>query len=1054
MRWSVAAGVVLIAILSLSSAQGPSPLKEQLLRENAADLIQEAKRLGDAARGATYFYQPQLACARCHRITSEGIGAGPDLTKPDKESTEAQVVESILAPSKIIKKGFETVAITTKQGRVVTGIVAEERPDAIVLRDPNHDDRLLTIPRKEIEDRQISKVSAMPDELTNQLKSKQEFLDLVRYVLEIREKGPGRVLELRPTHVHLGQAPLPEYERNLDHAKLISGLDKKAFARGEKIYSHLCINCHGTPEQAGSLPTALRFATDKFKNGSDPFGMYQTLTRGFGMMTPQAWMVPKQKYDVIHYIREAYLRKSNPSQYVAVDANYLSRLPKGTEVGPEGTLQEPWVTMDYGPNLIATYEIGNDNKNFAYKGIAIRLDAGPGGVSRGSAFMMFDHDTMRMAAAWSGPGFMDYNGINFNGRHQVHPRLVGKIHVSNPIGPGWADPETGRFEDPRLRGRDDRPYGPLPRAWAHYKGIYHFGQRVIVSYTVGKAKILESPGYELDTTRSGAMVFSRYLNIGPSPHDLLMRVAPSNIAASVVGGSGFSLLDRDGYTLLKIPASATSVSLKLLISVGPRSALDAYAKTSPPPQDLLLFLKGGPRRWPEIVKTRVSTGPDNGPFAIDVLEDPRNNPWMAQTRLSGFDFFKDKGQAAVCTWDGDVWIVTGLHDNRGELRWQRIASGLFQPLGLKIVDEKIYVSCRDQIVRLNDLNGDGEIDYYENFNNDHQVTDHFHEFAMGLQCDAVGNFYYARAARHALKALVPHHGTLLKVSKDGSRTEILATGFRAPNGVCLNPDGTFFLTDQEGFWLPKNRINLVEVGSYHGNFWGYHDIADSSDSAMAPPVCWITNAFDRSPSEMLWVTSDRWGPLKGSVLNFSYGYGKIYVVPHEKVGGVVQGGMVAFPMLQFPTGVMRGRFHPDDGQLYCCGMFAWAGNQTQPGGFYRVRYTGRPVHLPKGLHATNNGLTMTFTGGLDPKSAGNPANYAIKTWALKRSAAYGSKHYDEQPLPVSSARVSADGKTVTLDIAALKPTWCMEIRYTIQSAEGLPVQGTIHNTIHQLGESR
>jgi hypothetical protein len=99
------------------------------------------------------------------------------------------------------------------------------------------------------------------------------------------------------------------------------------------------------------------------------------------------------------------------------------------------------------------------------------------------------------------------------------------------------------------------------------------------------------------------------------------------------------------------------------------------------------------------------------------------------------------------------------------------------------------------------------------------------------------------------------------------------------------------LTDQEGFWLPKNRIDLVEVGSYHGNFWGYHDVTDPSDAAMAKPLCWITNAFNRSPSELLWVTSNRWGPLKCSLLNFSYGYGKVYVVPHEKIGGDVQGGM-------------------------------------------------------------------------------------------------------------------------------------------------------------------
>ena len=140
---------------------------------------------------------------------------------------------------------------------------------------------------------------------------------------------------------------------------------------------------------------------------------------------------------------------------------------------------------------------------------------------------------------------------------------------------------------------------------------------------------------------------------------------------------------------------------------------------------------------------------------------------------------------------------------------------------------------------------------------------------MGLQVDAEGNLYYAKAARHGLKAVVPQHGTLLKIGKGGGPTEILATGFRAPNGVCLNPDGTFFITDQEGFWIPKNRINCVKRGGFYGNMWGYHDVTDTSDVAMEPPVCWITNAFDRSPAELVRVESTHpaWAPLRGSLLN-------------------------------------------------------------------------------------------------------------------------------------------------------------------------------------------
>ena len=152
--------------------------------------------------------------------------------------------------------------------------------------------------------------------------------------------------------------------------------------------------------------------------------------------------------------------------------------------------------------------------------------------------------------------------------------------------------------------------------------------------------------------------------------------------------------------------------------------------------------------------------------------------------------------------------------------------------------------------------------------------------------------------------------------------------------------------------------------------WGYTDVTDTSDSAMKQPLCWITNEFDRSPAELIWVPAKTWGPLAGSLLNTSYGMGKIFVVPYETVNGQAQGGMCALPLPVFPTGVMRPRFHPTDGHLYVCGMYAWAGNQTAPGGFYRVRYTGKPADLPVGLTAKAGAVELTFTDTLDPKIRG------------------------------------------------------------------------------------
>ncbi|MCA9145240.1 MAG: c-type cytochrome [Planctomycetales bacterium] len=1277
-------------------------LEQRLLAEPASTLVEAARTEGDANRGAIVFFQPFMACSKCHVHGDPKLSLGPDLTVPNVEVTDTYLVEALLHPSRVIKKGFDSVTVVTTEGQTLVGIVEVDSPDNIVLRDATQPERRIAVNRDEIDAIQKNSQSIMPAGQVNQLASRQQFLDLLRYVMEISSQGLTRAKELQPPPSSYAARLLPEYENNIDHAGMIRALDHDSFKRGEEIYNRLCINCHGTHDKEGSLPTSLRFASGKFKSGNDPYTMYQTLTRGFGMMVPQAWMVPQQKYDAIHYIREAYLKRHNPSQYFPTTPEYLANLPKGGSHGPEPSNIFPWEQMDYGHNLVATYEIGTDRTNFAYKGNAIRLDPGPGGVSQGRHWMIFDYDTMRMAGAWSGQGFIDWNGINFNGRHGIHPRVSGQVAVANPTGPGWANPVDGTFTDPRLRGRDNRAYGPLPRDWAHYKGMYYHGQKVVIDYTIGDTDVLEMPGI---TTVDDTLVFTRTFNIGPRCNDLTLRVATeldkqlivSPVTADgqvvrfgrpdgesnrdqptarriefdgatrveIADASDFEMRDRDftitarikttkggtifaktstesawvpngktlfvrggklafdigwvgavqtradvadgrfhdvaatysqqsgrvslfvdgvpsGNKVLKPKASVADHVARIGFTSdnfpGPESFFEGSIsevrfydrvlkqdelKTAPDIEtavaawsmeevtgdvvidrsghghqgkvlvesktgknrtqgpllagitgqaktltwaggdesDLLLHIprgdeplrftvwttrcdaqanpdklaerivvpvhdadltqltKGSAPRWPAKLKTLPEIGNTDGPFEVDVFTPPFDNPWFCRMRLTGFDFYPGGDRAAVSSWDGSVWLVSGLSslpngkatDTPAKLTWQRIASGLFQPLGVKIVDGLIYVSCRDEICILHDLNGDEEIDYYENFNNDHQVTDHFHEFAMGLQTDAAGNFYYAKSARHALTALVPHHGTLLRVTPDGSRTDIVANGFRAANGVCVNPDGTFIVTDQEGHWNPKNRINWVREGGFYGNMFGYHDVTDSSDDAMEQPLCWITNEFDRSPAELLWVDADAWGPLGGSLLNLSYGYGKIYVVPHEQVDGQMQGGMCQFPLPQFPTGIMRGRFNPADRQLYTCGMFAWGSNQQQQeGGFYRIRYTGKTVHLPVGLRVKREGIELTFSNSLDPASAAEPDNYVIKEWSLKRSADYGSKHFDEHGISVVEATPAADGKSVFLRIPEIAPTWCMEIKYSLKGKHQEPIEGVIHNTIHRL----
>ena len=874
-----------------------------------------------------------------------------------------------------------------------------------------------------------------------------------------------------PTGFILNESDLPEYEKDLDHKVLLTALGDRhdeSIRTGEHIYNNICFNCHGNQEQVGSIPTAFKFWEDKFKVGKDPYSIYQTLTRGFGSMPPQVNLTPVEKYDIINYLRETYLQKDSSERYFEIDSTYLASLPKGTTTGPAPKEFKPWAEMDYGNFLINTYElVGLNapererssgpsplpdenliNANYAYKGIAVRLNPGEGGVAAGKAWMMFDHDLMRVAGAWTGEGFIDWQAILFNGSHNISPRTTGDLHFENPVAPTWANPKTGKFDDPRFTARDKRKFGPLPREWVHYKGLYQYRDRVIISYTVGNAKVLETFGLE---TLDGQPVFTRTLNISPTEKLLKIRIAPSGTSVAALG-EGVVLNEEKGFTVMEIPPSR-SYKIKLLIGKPGINSLQQYAKTSNPPEDLNLLIKGGPARYPQKLTTLIQQGSQEGPFQVDIMNPPFDSPWKNQFRLSGLDFFKDTNKGVICSTDGDVWLVEGFIKNSGKLSWQRIASGLFQPLGIKVINEEIFVTCRDQIVRLHDFNGDMETDFYESFNNDHQVTDHFHEFAMGLQADKEGNLYYAKSARHAREALVPQHGTLIKVSKDGLKTEIVATGFRAANGVCLNPDGTFIVTDQEGHWNPMNRINWVKKGGFYGNMFGYNPPADSTEKGMELPLVWVERDRDQSPSELLWVNSKKWGALNGKLLNFSYGYGKVFVVPYETIGEQVQGGIYELPIPRFSTGVMRGRFNPGDEQLYLCGLSAWGSTQPQLGGLYRIRRVVQPMVIPVGIKATTKGIELSFTDELDARSVADTAHYMVKTWDLLRSRKYGSKHYNEQTLSVTKAVLGKDKKSIQLTIPDITPTWGMEIQYRIKDEDGKDLKGLIQNTIHQLGEN-
>lgn len=172
----------------LPDALAPTGLAATLAAEDVSALAKAAREKGDAVRGAILYSQKKLNCAGCHQPRATDL-LGPDLSQIGPEIKDEHFVESILKPSKEIKKGFESVKVLTLDGRVLVGRVIEDRSDTMVLREHSEAGRLVRLPKNDVDEVVPNTISTMPADLANQLADRQQFLDLVKYLMDIAATG-------------------------------------------------------------------------------------------------------------------------------------------------------------------------------------------------------------------------------------------------------------------------------------------------------------------------------------------------------------------------------------------------------------------------------------------------------------------------------------------------------------------------------------------------------------------------------------------------------------------------------------------------------------------------------------------------------------------------------------------------------------------------------------------------------------------------------------------------------------------------------------------------
>lgn len=147
------------------------------------------KTPGDAVKGLEIY---KTQCAKCHKIHGEGQDVGPDITSNGRADFE-QLLSNVFDPSLVIGAAYQGVVVSRKNGQVLLGLLVEDNAQRVVLK--MEGGKVETIPRGEIDEMAVSKVSLMPEGVEKTLKP-QEIADLFAFLALDRPPGDPKARKI------------------------------------------------------------------------------------------------------------------------------------------------------------------------------------------------------------------------------------------------------------------------------------------------------------------------------------------------------------------------------------------------------------------------------------------------------------------------------------------------------------------------------------------------------------------------------------------------------------------------------------------------------------------------------------------------------------------------------------------------------------------------------------------------------------------------------------------------------------------------------------------
>jgi putative heme-binding domain-containing protein len=411
------------------------------------------------------------------------------------------------------------------------------------------------------------------------------------------------------------------------------------------------------------------------------------------------------------------------------------------------------------------------------------------------------------------------------------------------------------------------------------------------------------------------------------------------------------------------------------------------------------------------------------PVVNQKLLKPIDNPPAVQFFVSGFQVrelpldlsninnirYRPDGKLVALGYDGNIYLLSdtdgdGLED-KATLFWDN-QGRLRSPIGMALTPpgyargEGVFVACKGKCTLIVDTDKDGvadrEIIVAEGWKElPHNVD------ALGVAVDPKdGSVYFGIGTTNftngylidkngkAQYRLDNERGTILKVSPDFKKREIVCTGIRFPVAMGFSPKGDLFASDQEGAtWLsngnPFDELLHIQPGRHYG-FPPKHP-------KHLPQVVDEPSVYDYGPQHQstcgfTFNEPVNGGPVfgpaswRGDVLMCGYSRGKLY---RTRLVSTPEGYLATNQLLAcFRMLTVDACVSPKGDLVVAChgGGPDWGSGPSGKGKLYKVSYTGTDLPQPVAIWpAGPDEMRITFDRPFDPAQLKNLAEQATLT---------------------------------------------------------------------------